>query len=88
MMLRIQRERIAGMEVNVAEYVAKYQLNAERLRKFAPKALVMHPGPMVRGMEIDSAVADGAQSAIKEQVTHGLYVRMALLVRALKAGQR
>jgi aspartate carbamoyltransferase catalytic subunit len=88
MMLRVQRERIAGMEVNVAEYVARYQLNAERLGKFAPKALVMHPGPMVRGMEIDSAVADGAQSSIEEQVTHGLYVRMALLVRALKAGQR
>nr|WP_245536420.1 aspartate carbamoyltransferase catalytic subunit [Terriglobus saanensis] len=88
MMLRVQRERLAGMELNVAEYVAKYQLNAERLQKFAPKALVMHPGPMVRGMEIDSAVADGAQSAIEEQVTHGLYVRMALLVRALKAGQR
>jgi aspartate carbamoyltransferase catalytic subunit len=85
MMLRIQRERIAGMDVNVAEYVSHYQLNAERLQAFAPKALVLHPGPMVRGMEIDSAVADGPQNAIEEQVTHGFAVRMALLARALKA---
>ena len=49
----------------------------------APGALVMHPGPMVRGLEIDSAVADGPQSRIERQVTHGLAVRMALLWRAL-----
>lgn len=88
MMLRIQRERLTGMEVDAAGYIAKYQLNANRLLAFAPKAVVMHPGPMVRGMEIDSEVADGPQSAIEEQVTHGLYIRMALLLRALKVGAR
>ena len=83
MMLRIQRERLVGLDIDTAGYIAGYQLNAERLAAHAPKALVMHPGPMVRGLEIDSAVADGPQSAIEEQVTHGLYIRMALLIRAL-----
>jgi len=83
MMLRIQRERLAGLDIDSAEYIAGYQLNEQRLRAHAPKALVMHPGPMVRGLEIDSAVADGPQSAIEEQVAHGLAVRMALLHRAL-----
>ncbi len=86
MMLRIQRERLAGMDLDTAEYIAGYQLNAERLAAHAPKALVMHPGPMVRGREIDSAVADGPQSAIEEQVTHGLAIRMALVHRALVEG--
>lgn len=83
MMLRIQRERLAGLDIDTAEYIADYQLNDERLRMYAPNALVMHPGPMVRGLEIDSAVADGPQSAIEQQVAHGLAVRMALLHRAL-----
>lgn len=87
MMLRIQRERLAGMEIDAAQYISNYQLNEGRLAAFAPKALVMHPGPMVRGMEIDSAVADGPQSAIEEQVTHGIAVRMALLDRALRGGK-
>lgn len=87
MMLRIQRERLVGMEIDAAHYIDCYQLNAERLQAFAPKALVMHPGPMVRGMEIDSACADGPQSAIEEQVHHGLIVRMALLDRALNGGR-
>jgi aspartate carbamoyltransferase catalytic subunit len=55
----------------------------ERLAACAPRALVMHPGPMIRGMEITDEVADGPQSAIEEQVAHGLAVRRALLVRAL-----
>lgn len=83
MMLRIQRERLAGLHIDTADYIASYQLTAERLQRCAPHALVMHPGPMVRGLEIDSAVADGPQSAIEEQVRHGLAVRMALLHRAL-----
>lgn len=85
MMLRIQRERLAGLDIDTGEYIAHYQLNEARLRTHAPGALVMHPGPMVRGLEIDSAVADGPQSAIEEQVAHGLAVRMALLHRALGA---
>ncbi len=87
MMLRIQRERLAGLDLDLAAYIAGYQLNAARLAAYAPRALVMHPGPMVRGLEIDSAVADGSQSAIEEQVRHGLAIRMALLVRALGAEQ-
>jgi aspartate carbamoyltransferase catalytic subunit len=83
MMLRIQKERLAGLELDLAEYIAGYQLTEERLARLAPKAVVMHPGPMIRGLEIQGEVADGPQSAIEEQVAHGLAVRTALLVRAL-----
>ena len=86
MMLRIQSERLAGLHLDLAEYIAHYQLNAERLAASAPRALVMHPGPMIRGLEIADDVADGTHSAIEEQVTHGLAIRSALLVRALGAG--
>lgn len=86
MMLRIQRERLAGLELDLADYISRYQLNAERLAASAPKALVMHPGPMIRGLEISGDVADSTQSAIVEQVRHGLAIRSALLVRALGAG--
>ena len=85
MMLRIQRERLAGLELDLADYIARYQLNGERLAASASKALVMHPGPMIRGLEIADDVADGPQSAIEEQVSHGLAVRSALLARALYA---
>ncbi|WP_419804439.1 aspartate carbamoyltransferase catalytic subunit [Terriglobus sp.] len=87
MMLRVQRERLLGLELDVAAYVERYQLHERRLRECAPGALVMHPGPMVRGLEITSDVADGAQSRIERQVTHGLRVRMALLERALTPHQ-
>jgi len=83
MMLRIQRERLAGLELDLNEYIERYQLSSERLAASAPKALVLHPGPMIRGLEIAGEVADGPQSAIEEQVAHGLAVRSALLVRAL-----
>ncbi len=85
MMLRIQQERLAGLELDLADYIARYQLNEERLTACAPSALVMHPGPMIRGLEISGEVADGSNSAIEEQVRHGLAVRTALLVRALSA---
>jgi aspartate carbamoyltransferase catalytic subunit len=86
MMLRIQRERLAGLELDLADYIARYQLNEERLAACAPHALVMHPGPMIRGMEIAGEVADGPNSAIEDQVRNGLAVRIALLARALGAG--
>jgi aspartate carbamoyltransferase catalytic subunit len=86
MMLRIQKERLAGVELDLGDYIARYQLNGERLGACAPKALVMHPGPMIRGLEIAGDVADGPNSAIEEQVRHGLSVRSALLVRALGVG--
>ena len=83
MMLRIQKERLEGTTLDLAEYVERYQLHAERLAAFAPRALVMHPGPIIRGLEITGEVADGPQSAIEDQVAQGLAVRRALLVRAL-----
>jgi aspartate carbamoyltransferase catalytic subunit len=82
MMLRIQKERLAGLELDLADYIERYQLNGERQAASASKAVVMHPGPMIRGLEITGDVADGPQSAIEEQVSHGLAVRSALLVRA------
>jgi aspartate carbamoyltransferase catalytic subunit len=84
MMLRIQKERLAGLELDLGDYIERYQLHSERLAAAAPNALVMHPGPMIRGLEIAGDVADGPQSAIEEQVAHGLAVRSALLVRALR----
>jgi aspartate carbamoyltransferase catalytic subunit len=80
MMLRLQRERMNGSFVpSTQEYFAYYGLDQRKLRFAKPDALVMHPGPMNRGVEIDSAVADGAQSLIREQVEMGVAVRMAVL---------
>ncbi|WP_348267541.1 aspartate carbamoyltransferase catalytic subunit [Edaphobacter paludis] len=86
MMLRIQKERLAGLELDLANYIERYQLNGERLAARAPDALVMHPGPMIRGLEISGDVADGPNSAIELQVSNGLSVRSALLLRALYTG--
>jgi len=85
MMLRIQAERLAGLALDLEEYKARYQANAARIAARAPKALIMHPGPMIRGLEITSEVADGAQSAIADQVRNGVAIRMALIMRALSA---
>jgi aspartate carbamoyltransferase catalytic subunit len=79
MTLRVQQERLHEPALAIDEYILQYQLTPERLRIAKPDALVMHPGPMVRGLEIDPAVADGPQSCVLEQVTNGLAVRMALL---------
>jgi aspartate carbamoyltransferase catalytic subunit len=86
MMLRIQKERLAGLELDLADYIERYQLNAERLAAHAPDALVMHPGPMIRGLEIAGEVADSPNSAIEQQVSNGLSVRSALLLRAFSTG--
>ncbi|MGB0037222.1 MAG: aspartate carbamoyltransferase catalytic subunit [Candidatus Acidiferrales bacterium] len=77
--LRVQTERIHEPELAAEEYILGYQLTEERLRLARPDALVLHPGPMIRGLEIDSAVADGPQSGVLEQVANGLAIRMALL---------
>jgi aspartate carbamoyltransferase catalytic subunit len=80
MMLRLQRERMMGAFVpSTKEYFRYFGLDEEKLRYAKPDALVMHPGPMNRGVEIDSLVADGAQSLIREQVEMGVAVRMAVL---------
>jgi aspartate carbamoyltransferase catalytic subunit len=83
MMLRIQAERLAGLQLDLDDYKAAYQLTEARLREHAPEALVMHPGPIIRGLELTGEVADGPQSAILEQVHHGVAIRMALVERAL-----
>ena len=80
LVLRVQQERHNEPALALDEYVLLYQLTPERLRRARPDALVLHPGPMVRGLEIDPAVADGPQSCVLEQVTNGLAVRMALLL--------
>lgn len=80
MMLRLQNERMAGaMLPSAQEYFKIYGLTSEKLALAKPDAIVMHPGPMNRGVEIDSAVADGTQSVILPQVTYGIAVRMALM---------
>ncbi len=80
MMLRLQRERMNGAFVpSVREYYRYYGLDAEKLSFARDDALVMHPGPMNRGVEIDASIADGPQSLIREQVEMGVAVRMAVL---------
>jgi len=79
-MLRLQRERMQGALLPSAqEYYEQYGLNEERLALAHPEAIVMHPGPINRGVEIDSAVADGPRSVILEQVTNGIAIRMAIM---------
>ncbi|MCX7305339.1 MAG: aspartate carbamoyltransferase catalytic subunit [Hyphomicrobiales bacterium] len=80
MMLRLQRERMTGAFVpSVREYFRYFGLDAEKLKAAKDDALVMHPGPMNRGVEIASAIADGPQSVIQEQVEMGVAVRMAVM---------
>ena len=80
MMLRLQRERMAdGLVKSLEDYHRAFGLTAARLRRAAPDAIVMHPGPMNRGVEITDEVADGPQSRILQQVSNGVAVRMAVL---------
>jgi aspartate carbamoyltransferase catalytic subunit len=85
MMLRIQHERAGGDPVDLAAYHRDFGLTAARLARAAPRAIVMHPGPMNRGVEIDSEVADGPQSMIRRQVANGVAVRMAVLAAIAEA---
>lgn len=88
MMLRIQFERQSGsLYPGVREYAKVYGLNRDRVRLAAPDAIIMHPGPMNRGVEITPEVADGPRSVILDQVTNGVAVRMALLY-LLMGGER
>ena len=85
MMLRLQTERMAGTETpSQREYFNLFGLDSGKLMRAAPKALVMHPGPMNRGIEISNEVADGKQSVILKQVENGVAVRMAVLSEILK----
>jgi aspartate carbamoyltransferase catalytic subunit len=83
-MLRLQRERMTGgLLPSEGEFYRLLGLTEQRLKLAKPDALVMHPGPINRGVEIESAVADGPQSVILNQVTYGIAVRMAVLSMAM-----
>lgn len=81
MALRIQRERIGNLDgiPGIDEYFARFGLSHERMKLARPDAIVMHPGPMNRGIEIESALADSPSSVIRKQVTNGVALRMAVL---------
>jgi len=87
MALRIQRERIGNLDgiPGIDEYFANYGISSERMQIAAPNAIVMHPGPMNRGIEIESSLADSPCSVITQQVSNGVAVRMAVLERVSKA---
>ena len=87
MALRIQRERIGNLDgiPGIDEYFANYGVSKESMKVAKSDAIVMHPGPMNRGIEIEGALADGPQSVITQQVTNGVAVRMAVLDRVTKA---
>jgi aspartate carbamoyltransferase catalytic subunit len=83
MMLRIQKERLGDVALNLSEYIRRYQLSEQRLAANCADAVVMHPGPIIRGLEITGEMADAPQSAIEQQVAQGLALRRAVLARAL-----
>jgi len=87
MALRIQRERIGSLDgiPGIDEYFANYGISSERMQSAADGAIVMHPGPMNRGIEIESVLADSPASAITQQVANGVAVRMAVLERVSQA---
>ena len=87
MSLRIQKERLAGKQISLDDYIARFQVTPQRMKLARPDAIVMHPGPIVRGLELANEVADGPQSCVHEQVANGVKTRMAILATVLKAAQ-
>jgi aspartate carbamoyltransferase catalytic subunit len=85
MVLRVQKERLAGRQLRLDEYIASYQVTPERLRLARRDSILMHPGPMNRGLELAGDLADIPQSVVTEQVANGMPVRMAVLATALGA---
>ena len=86
MLLRVQKERLAGRKISLEDYIARYQMTPARLKIAKRDAIVMHPGPIIRGLELTGEVADCTQSVIVEEVHNGVPVRMAILVRAMGKG--
>jgi aspartate carbamoyltransferase catalytic subunit len=84
MVLRVQKERLAGMKISLQDYISRYQITMARLKMAKKDAMVMHPGPIIRGLELTWEVADCPQSAIVEEVRNGVPVRMAILAKALR----
>jgi len=87
MVLRVQKERLAGLPLHMDEYIAGYQVTPERLFLAKRDAILMHPGPMIRGVELSGDLADAPASVITEQVANGVCVRMAVLLTALGAAR-
>jgi aspartate carbamoyltransferase catalytic subunit len=83
MLLRLQKERLAGQKIRLQDYIDRYQMNSARLKLAKRDAIVMHPGPIIRGLELTAEVADGPQSKIIDEVKNGVPTRMAILARAL-----
>jgi aspartate carbamoyltransferase catalytic subunit len=83
MVLRVQKERLAGVKISLQNYVERYQITMARVMLAKRDAMVMHPGPIIRGLELTWEVADCPQSAIVEEVRNGVPVRMAILAKAL-----
>ncbi|HKD04054.1 MAG TPA: aspartate carbamoyltransferase catalytic subunit [Terriglobales bacterium] len=83
MVLRVQKERLAGQRISLQDYIARYQMTMARLKLAKKDAMVMHPGPIIRGLELTWQVADCPQSAIVEEVHNGVPTRMAILAKAL-----
>jgi aspartate carbamoyltransferase catalytic subunit len=83
MLLRMQKERLAGHKISLEDFVARYQMTLARLKLAKRDAIVMHPGPIIRGLELTAEVADGPQSVILDEVHNAMPMRMAILARAL-----
>ena len=83
MVLRVQKERLAGVKISLQTYIERYQITMARVKLAKRDATVMHPGPIIRGLELTWEVADCPQSAIVEEVRNGVPVRMAILAKAL-----
>jgi aspartate carbamoyltransferase catalytic subunit len=83
MLLRVQQERLSGKKIHLQDYMARYQMTTGRLKLAKRDAIVMHPGPIIRGLELTSEVVDGPQSVIVDEVRNGVPTRMAILARAL-----
>jgi len=83
MLLRVQSERLAGLKLRLPDYIAKYQVTTQRLRLAKKDAIVMHPGPIIRGLELTSEIADSPSSVIVEEVQNGVPTRMAILARTV-----
>jgi aspartate carbamoyltransferase catalytic subunit len=83
MVLRVQKERLAGTKISLQDYISRYQMTMTRLKLAKKDALLMHPGPIIRGLELTWEAADCPQSVIVEEVRNGVPVRMAIMARAL-----
>jgi len=82
MLLRVQSERLAGMKIRLSDYIEKYQMTAARAKLANKNAIIMHPGPIIRGLELTADVADATNSVIVDEVRNGVPTRMAILARA------